>query len=69
MTIEAVGRIARRYNTDDRWCRAVMTGRTGAGAVGGDVMLGALINPPVRYVMTVVARRAVRQISCPTDTV
>ena len=64
MTIETGDRTARRYNTNDSWCRAVVTGGTGAGAVGGDVMLGAINLRPVRHDMADATRRTVRQISC-----
>ena len=63
MTIETGDRTTRRYNTNDSWCRAVVTGGTGAGAVGGHVMLGTLNQTPVRYVMTVVAGLPVRLVA------
>ena len=63
MTIETGGRCACSDHVDDRLRRAVVTGGTGAGAVGGDVMLGALDQTPVRYIVTVVAGLSVRLVA------
>jgi len=63
MTIETRGRRTGSDHVDDRLRRAVVTGGTGTGAIGGDVMLGALDQTPVRYIVTVVARLPVRLIA------
>ena len=65
VTRQAVGRVgAQSEGVDHLLPRAVVTGGTGAGAVGGDVMLGAINLRPVRHDMADATRRTVRQISC-----
>jgi len=64
MTIQTVGRVgARCDDVDDRLCRAVVTCGTGTGAVGGNIMLGALDFGPVRDNVTAAARGSIRKIT------
>ena len=64
MAIQAVGRVgAGRDGGDDFSPRAVVTGFTGAGTVGGHIVLGAVDLAPVRYDMTSPARCSSGQIA------
>ena len=63
MTIETGGCCACSDHIDNRLCRAVVTGGTGAGAVGGDVMLDALYLSPGRDDMTFAAKLPVRLVA------
>jgi len=57
VTWHTVGRVCTsRDGADDFFPRAVVTGRTGAGTVGGDVMLDGVDCGPVRYSMTFAAQ-------------
>ena len=64
MAIQAVGRVTAQGDGVNHFLsRAVMTGGTGAGPVGGHVMLGAVNLAPSRHHVTNAAGRPAGQVS------
>lgn len=64
MTIQAVGRISTQgYGVDYLLPRAVVTGGTGTGTIGVDIMLGSFNFSPVSHNMAAAADRTVGEIA------
>jgi hypothetical protein len=64
MAIQAVGRVGTQGDgVNDLLSRAVMTGFTGTGPVGGNIVFSAINLRPVRHSMTAATGRPARQIS------
>ena len=64
MTIQTIGGVGPSSDSSNNLCsRAVVTGRTGTGAVGGDVVLGALNFSPVGDHVTAATGCAVGKIA------